>query len=131
MTMEDTFRLRGFVETSPGVWAKGHGQFSPPPLEGTHVTHEADLHEKIEEELKRRRWWYCHSRMDKATTTQLGVPDFIIAAPSGLTYWIEVKKHGGKLTPEQNITMHVLKALGHRHCVVFSFEGFLQAIGPI
>lgn len=97
---------------------------------------EADLHRQIEVELKHRRWYYVHSRTDKRTTTALGVPDFIIAGKSDsnfdgepVTYWIEVKKRGGKLTPEQTITKHLLTALGHRYATVYSFAEFLEAIG--
>lgn len=87
---------------------------------------ESRLHEQIEAELKRRRLYYVHSRMDRATTTQLGVTDFIIAAPNGITYWIEAKRKGGKLTPEQTITKHILTALNHRYATVYSFDEFLE-----
>ena len=93
---------------------------------------ESELHEQIEDELNRRRWYFVHSRTDKKTTTQLGVPDFIIAAPEKFdrvsTYWVEVKRKGGKLTPEQTITRHVLQSLGHKWACVYSFEEFLTAI---
>ena len=97
------------------------------------VNREADLHAEIEAWLKLRRWYYVHSRTDRATTQQKGVPDFIIAKPEkGLekaeTVWIEVKRKGGKLTPEQTVTKHVLTALGHRFAVVYSFDEFLAAV---
>jgi hypothetical protein len=66
--------------------------------------------------------------MDKPTTNQLGTCDFIIAAPDGHTFWIECKAKGGKLTPDQNITRHLLLALGHRYAVVFNHQEFLEAI---
>ena len=83
---------------------------------------ESKLHEKIEQELIRRRWYYVRSRMDKKSTQPKGVPDFIIASPAKeynpnqypFTFWIEVKRKGSKLTKEQNITRHVLLALGHK-----------------
>lgn len=86
---------------------------------------ERQLHDKIEAELKRLRWYYVHSRMDQSTTTQLGVTDFIIAVPGGRTLWLEVKRKGGKLSQEQNIARHILTALGHWHEVAYSFEDFL------
>lgn len=99
---------------------------------------ESDLHDQIEAELKRRRWYYVHSRTDRKTTQAKGCPDFIIAtgaeATSGgykrspRTYWIEVKKRGGKLSPEQNVVQHVLTALEHHHAVVYSFQEFLDII---
>lgn len=88
---------------------------------------ESDLHDLISEELVRRRWYFVRSRMDRPTTQQAGVPDFICAAPDGKTYWIECKKKGGKLSKEQNITRHVLLALGHRYSTVYSFDEFLTA----
>lgn len=94
---------------------------------------ESELHKAIEAELKRRRWYYVHSRMDKRTTTQLGVTDFIVAipAPAGTkpkTLWCEAKRKGGKLTKEQNITRHILLAAGHWHETVYSFEEFLSLL---
>jgi hypothetical protein len=85
---------------------------------------EAALHLLIEDELKRRRWYYVHSRTDRATTQQAGVPDFIIATPNGKTLWIEAKRKGGKLSVEQNVTRHILLAMGHHFAVVFSMEDF-------
>lgn len=85
---------------------------------------ESKLHDKIIEDLRRRRWWFCHSRTDKRTTQQLGVPDFIVAAPLGVAWFIEVKKKGGKLTKEQNIARHCLVSLDHIHSVVFSMGDY-------
>lgn len=94
---------------------------------------EGDLHDDIEKELKRRRWYYVHSRMDKPTTTELGVTDFIIAVPAGdgekpRTLWLEAKRHGAKLTKEQNITRHILLSAGHWHEVVYSKKQFLKIL---
>lgn len=85
---------------------------------------ESKLHEKIIEDLQRRRWWFCHSRTDKRTTQQLGCPDFIVAAPLGVSWFIEVKKKGGKLTKEQNIARHCLVSLDHIHSMVFSMGDY-------
>lgn len=104
----------------------------PANVEGVKL--EADLHDKIESELKRRRWYYVHSRMDKPTTTELGVTDFIIAVPANAagefprTLWLEAKRHGAKLTREQNITRHILLASGHWHEVVYSMKQFLELL---
>ena len=92
------------------------------------VERERDLHDEIEADLKARRWYYVHSRFDQPTTTRLGVTDFIIAAPNGITFWIECKKNGGKLSEHQTVTKHVLNALGHRHFVVFNFQEYIAAI---
>ena len=87
---------------------------------------ESKLHDQIEAELKLRRWYFVHSRMDRASTQQAGVVDFIIAAPHGITYWVECKKRGNKLSKEQNITRHILNALSHRYATVYSFEESLK-----
>jgi len=105
---------------------------------------ESVLHDQIIAECQRRRWWFAHSRMDKKTTQSKGIPDFIIAASSTsikafadyynkpmntpLTYYIEVKRKGAKLTKEQNITRHVLLALGHKWACVYSYPEFLAVI---
>lgn len=125
------------VAPSPIPERKNGGLSDGEPFSGR----ESELHRQIEEELKRRRWFYVHSRTDKRTTQQLGIPDFIIARPSRLvhrgggsdtelpdTLWIEVKKKGNKLTPEQTITKHVLTALGHNYSTVYSFAQFLEVI---
>lgn len=91
------------------------------------VEQESDLHAEIAAELVRRRWFFVRSRMDKKTTCQKGVPDFICAAPDGRTYWIECKRKNAKLSKDQNITRHVLLALGHKHATVYSFEEFVEA----
>ena len=99
------------------------------------VDREGDLHDQIEAELKLRRWYYVHSRMDKASTQSAGVPDFIIAAPPSIftsdyprTFWVECKKRGGKLNAEQTVTKHILLALGHQYHTVYSFEEFLNIV---
>lgn len=117
------------VDAHQSKFTPAHRQ--PDDVQG--VKMEGGLHDKIEEELKRRRWYYVHSRMDKRTTTQLGVTDFIIAIPEngemhGRTLWLEAKRHGAKLTKEQNITRHILLASGHWHEVVFSFAQFLKLL---
>lgn len=96
---------------------------------------ESEIHQQIEDELKRRRWYYIHSRCDRKTTQQAGVPDFVIAGHSNqefdgapTTFYIEVKRKNSKLSPEQQVTKHVLTALGHRYAVVYSFQDFLDAI---
>ena len=89
---------------------------------------ESKLHEKIEQELIRRRWYYVHSRMDKKSTQAKGIVDFVIAAPNGVTYWCEIKRKGGKLSLEQNISRHILVGLNHKHETIFSFEQFLKFV---
>lgn len=89
---------------------------------------ESELHQQITKDLQNRRWYFVHSRQDKRTTQSNGVPDFICAAPDGVTYWLEIKRKGNKLSPEQNITKHCLGALGHWHSTIYSFSDYLDAI---
>ena len=89
---------------------------------------ESELHRMIEDDLRARRWYFVHSRCDRATTTQKGVTDFIVAMPDGKTIWIECKVKGNKLTQPQVIVRHCLLALGHRHVVIYSFDEYLKEI---
>ena len=88
---------------------------------------ESELHRMIEDDLRARRWYFVHSRCDRATTTQKGVTDFIVAMPFGKVAWVEVKTKNGKLTPEQNVARHVLSALGHRHYIVRSLAEWTES----
>ena len=99
--------------------------------EDAHSGPERDLHDQIEAELIRRRWYYVHSRMDKRSTQNKGVPDFIIAAPNGRTIWMEVKTKSGKLDENQTITKHVLTALLHEHCVVRSMAEVITELNRV
>ncbi len=97
---------------------------------GVSLERESDLHEKIIQELKLRRYYFVHSRTDKRTTNQIGCPDFLIYAPFGIALCCEVKRKGSKLSAEQNVVKHVLTALGHRWAMVTSmdeFQAFLAA----
>lgn len=99
------------------------------PVKWTPCEHESDLHAEIEDYCKKMGWYYVHSRMDTATTTQLGVTDFIIAAPGGLTFWIEAKAKKNKPTPEQLGVGVFLKMLNHIHATVYSIHELLDVIG--
>lgn len=111
--------------------AKYQDRHAPRP-----VKHESDLHDDIEKELKRRGWYYVHSRMDRATTQAKGVPDFIVAVPlqrgvacgHSRTLWIEAKGANGKLTPEQAGALAWLDRDGHETAIVRSLEEFLALI---
>lgn len=84
------------------------------------VSSESDLHDEIIQLCKRRGWFYVHSRMDKRTTQAVGVPDFIIAADGGRTFWIECKAKGNKPTNEQLATITFLKAKGHAAAICYN-----------
>ncbi len=89
---------------------------------------ESKLHEQIIEHCRSRGWYFVHSRTDRRTTTAIGVPDFMLALPGGVTWWVEVKRKGNKPTRAQASVGIMLCALGHHHATVFSFEEFLNKI---
>lgn len=89
---------------------------------------ESDLHEAIINECNRRGWCAVHSRMDRATTVQIGTPDFIIFADAGRVFAVECKSKTGKLSTEQLATQAWLKRLGHTLHVVRSFREFIEVI---
>lgn len=86
---------------------------------------EADLHEQIFSECRRRRWIAFHGAMSERTNRTLGEPDFIILANGGRVFFVECKSRSGKLGPEQQAIAHAAKALGHEINVVRSFREFL------
>ena len=91
------------------------------------VERETDLQEQIEAELRRRQWAFARTRMDCATTfTMQGIPDFIIAAPGGKTWWLENKSRTGKQTMEQRGFQILLELNQHRYELCRTFEEFLR-----
>ncbi len=103
-----------------------------PTLESVHkpVEREKDLHEQIMAYCHDQwpRWKTIHSRMDQASTTEVGAPDFIIFMPGGKTLIIEAKKKLGKCSAEQ-LGYHLeLSLLGHKCHVIQSFERFLELV---
>jgi hypothetical protein len=78
---------------------------------------EKQLQNAIASLLNLRGIWFCRSRMDRATTQQKGVPDFLLAAgyrPVAL----EVKFGKGQLSVEQMTTHNAMLRNGWRVHVV-------------
>lgn len=91
---------------------------------------ESALHAEIIEYCKTKgiSWFVVRSQYNKPSTNGAGVPDLIIAADGGKTYWIECKRAKGKLSQEQHTALHWLKILGHQaHCVT-SLEQFKEIV---
>lgn len=105
-----------------------HGAGCRVPNNSYPVSRESDLHDQIMADIRRRGWLAVHSRMDMATTTAVGVPDFVIMGDKGRMWWIECKATGGKLTPEQQAFHAQAKHLGHIVTTVWNFDGYIQAI---
>jgi hypothetical protein len=90
---------------------------------------ESDLHYKILEYCKSRRWLCFHSSMAHKTRSTLGMPDFIIAADRSRVFFIECKSAKGKLSPQQLGIKLMAEKLGHQVDVCRSFREFLAVVG--
>lgn len=106
----------------------GHDRTSRQTAEGEGCTEEDKLHEEVEKFCRDRRWAYVHSRMDKPTTTNLGVPDFIIFPPSPHVIILELKTATGKQRPDQLAWQCVLENQGHVYYIARNFEEFLSIL---
>jgi|SRR5882672_2847736 len=65
---------------------------------------EKQVHTQIENWLRLKDIFFVHSRTDKRTTNQVGLPDFLFAWPFAgeiRPVAIEVKVNGNKLSPAQ------------------------------
>jgi hypothetical protein len=89
---------------------------------------EEDLCQLIISELKKRRWYFTRNIPGRRSTATAGTTDFIVGAPNGVTYWVEVKKRNGKLSEAQNITRHVLLGLSHKWGCCYSLTDFIEFI---
>lgn len=97
------------------------------PALGPGPDRESDLHDQIMDYCRGRGWLAVHSRMDKRTTQQKGVSDFIIITPVRV-FFVECKRVGQKLTPDQLAFAAQIKKLGWPHAVVHNMAEFVQAI---
>ena len=89
---------------------------------------ESKLHDAIIAECKRRLWPFVHSRMDQATTTTQGVPDFIIFAEDGVVLQVEAKSRTGKASQAQLEWKAACERNGHGVYVCRSMSDFLLVI---
>lgn len=89
---------------------------------------EADLHEQIFAECRRRRWIALHGAMSERTHRTLGEWDFTIVADGRRTFFVECKSKSGKVRPEQQALIHAARALGHQVHVVRSLAEFLDVV---
>ena len=86
---------------------------------------EADLHEEVFDECRRRGWIALHGSMAERTCRTLGEPDFVILADGGRVLFVECKTKTGKLSPAQAALKHHAEKLGHTVHVVRSLGQFL------
>lgn len=84
---------------------------------------EADIQDEIEGWLKNNchRAWYDRKRMDKPTTSRVGVPDFV-GVIDGKAFGLEVKRPGAKATTEQLGELAWMRKAGAKTAVVYSLD---------
>ena len=92
--------------------------------DGEGVSREKDLHDEILTECRRRGWICLHSRMDKATTSNIGCADFVILKDGGKVDLVEAKTAKGKLSPAQLAFGAWATKLGFTYRVVRNFSEF-------
>lgn len=92
------------------------------------IQREADLHDAIFAECRRRMWIALHGSMATATHRTSGEPDFVILADGGRTFYVECKSRIGKLSPAQHTMKHHAEKLGHTIHVVRSMAEFMEAV---
>ena len=93
------------------------------------VGREADLHEAIFAECRRRGWIALHGSMAERTHRTAGEPDFIILGDGGRWLAVECKSRSGKLSPAQLALKHHAEKLGHTIHVVRSLAEFMRLAG--
>lgn len=93
------------------------------------ATDESKLHTEILEYLKSKGVrCVVHSRMDRPSTNQVGVPDLIFVY-AGKPYALEAKAKGRKLTPAQVGWLAAMKLDGWTTGVVRSLEDVKTLMG--
>ena len=97
-----------------------------PVVETPAAGSEAELHEAILADCRRRGWLVFYGRMDTRTSRTVGEPDFTCLCDYGRTLLIECKTAKGKLSPAQQACIAHAKKNGHTVHVVRSFREFLD-----
>lgn len=94
----------------------------------TGLVREAELHEEIFAECRRRGWIALHGSMAERTCRTLGEPDFVILADGSRVWFVECKTKTGKLSPAQAALKFHAEKLGHTVHVVRSLEEFFAVV---
>jgi hypothetical protein len=94
---------------------------------------EKKLHRDIIDHCDKQwpRWKYIHSRTDKPTRNEPGVPDFVIALPQGRTLYVEAKRPGQKPSLAQLGWHAEMAKLGHTVYVVHDLKEFLSVLSDL
>jgi hypothetical protein len=105
---------------------KRHGLTHSQSLVRDWLVLERKEHHKFLAHLERYEFAYIHSRTDKRTRQNLGVPDFLIGCRIGLA--IEFKRRGGRLSPEQEEWRTMHEARGGIYHVVETYQEALDIL---
>jgi hypothetical protein len=90
------------------------------------VEKESDLHAQVVAECKRRGWICMRGSMAEPTARPIGEWDATILADGGRVLFVEMKRKGGKLSPEQAGMIQWAGNLGHRVHVIYNLEQFIE-----
>lgn len=90
---------------------------------------ERELHKLIFQDLRRRELFFIHSRMDKRSTNNKGLPDFIIILYGGAALAVEVKVEGGHVSAAQEkVADEYFKCTRTKVHVVWSFDEYHKVL---
>ena len=103
---------------------KGRLPETPPDA----VEHEADLHDEIIAECRKRGWICFHGSMAHRTKRTIGEPDFVVLADRGRVFFCEGKARSGKLSPEQLGMALWAEKLGHEIHLIHSLKEFVDIV---
>lgn len=94
-----------------------------------HGSHDREykLHREILNYCEDRGWIALHGSMVHATYRTIGEADFCCVLPNAVTLFVECKRKGQKLRPDQAAFAAWLQKLGHVLYVVTSLEQFIAA----
>ena len=120
MSPEDQARYGG----KPGIHPDYKDDPHPPVNTGEA---EKTMQKNFAVECFNRRWRPVWHGMHKRSTANRGCPDFIVAA-RGHTFWIEFKKPGEDLSPDQATFKIELAQNGIQMYTVFSADEAVQVI---
>lgn len=92
---------------------------------------ERELQRDVANYLNLHQIPFFNPRMDRKSTVQVGMPDFVICLPpSGKFVGVECKcaATGGKLSSEQEASMARILAAGGTYLIIYSLEQLIQAL---
>ena len=99
----------------------------PVPASGG-AAKEAELHEVVRAECRRRGWICLIGSMAHRTSRTIGEWDATIVADKGRVFFVEMKTAKGKLSTEQAALHAWAQKLGHRVHVIRSLADFLALL---